>query len=61
MRTTIYVVGGRDALVRAWEVISSGPAPHRPTSTLLGVSLLGYPDQLVEIDGVAALPGPAGT
>jgi hypothetical protein len=31
-------------------------APHRPPSTLLGVSLLGYPDQLVEIEAVAAAP-----
>jgi len=25
-------------------------------STLLGVAVLGYPDQLFEIDGIAALP-----
>ncbi len=57
VRTTIYVVGERADLVRAWTVIESGLAPHRPPSTLLGVSVLGYPDQLVEIDGVAALRG----
>ncbi len=56
VRTTIYVVGERDDLVAAWAVISAGLAPHRPPSTLLGVSVLGYPDQLVEIDGVAAIP-----
>jgi hypothetical protein len=43
----------------AWEVVSSGLAPSRPPSTLLGVTVLGYPDQLVEIDGVATLPGRA--
>ena len=56
VRTTIYVVGDRDDLVRAWDVISSGLAPARPPGTLLGVTVLGYPDQLVEIDGIAALP-----
>jgi enamine deaminase RidA (YjgF/YER057c/UK114 family) len=57
VRTTIYVVGGRDDLVRVWDVVAAGLAPHRPPGTLLGVSVLGYPDQLVEIDGIAALPG----
>jgi enamine deaminase RidA (YjgF/YER057c/UK114 family) len=56
VRTTIYVVGPRTDLVRVWEVVASGLAPHRPPSTLLGVSVLGYPDQLVEIDGIAARP-----
>ena len=39
-------------LVRVWNVVSArlGRAP----STLLGVSFLGYPDQLVEIEAVAA-------
>jgi enamine deaminase RidA (YjgF/YER057c/UK114 family) len=57
VRTTIYVVGDRADLVTAWEVIRDGLAPHRPPSTLLGVAVLGYPDQLVEIDGIAARPG----
>jgi enamine deaminase RidA (YjgF/YER057c/UK114 family) len=56
VRTTIYVVGDRDDLVGVWEIIAAGLAPHRPPSTLLGVSALGYRDQLVEIDGIAALP-----
>jgi enamine deaminase RidA (YjgF/YER057c/UK114 family) len=54
VKTTIYVVGEERAdLVRAWDVISArlGRAP----STLLGVSFLGYPDQLVEIEAVAAV------
>jgi enamine deaminase RidA (YjgF/YER057c/UK114 family) len=59
LKTTIYVVAEERAdLVRVWDVISErlGRAP----STLLGVSLLGYPDQLVEIEAVAgegARPG----
>jgi enamine deaminase RidA (YjgF/YER057c/UK114 family) len=56
VRTTIYVVGHRGDLVRAWDTISAGLAPFRPPSTLVGVAVLGYPDQLVEIDGVASLP-----
>lgn len=53
LKTTIYVVAGeREDLVRVWNVVSArlGRAP----STLLGVSFLGYPDQLVEIEAVAA-------
>lgn len=54
VKTTIYVIGEERAdLVRVWDVVSGrlGRAP----STLLGVSLLGYPDQLVEIEAVAAV------
>jgi enamine deaminase RidA (YjgF/YER057c/UK114 family) len=54
VKTTIYVVGQERAdLVRAWDVVAErlGRAP----STLLGVSFLGYPDQLVEIEAVAAV------
>jgi enamine deaminase RidA (YjgF/YER057c/UK114 family) len=60
VRTTIYVVGERNDLVTAWEVIKDGLAPHRPPSTLLGVAVLGYPNQLVEIDGIAARPDDTG-
>ena len=52
LKTTIYVVAAERAdLVRVWEAVSArlGRAP----STLLGVSFLGYPDQLVEIEAVA--------
>ncbi len=56
VRTTIYVVGERADLVTAWNVISGGFEPHRPPSTLLGVTVLGYEHQLVEIDALAALP-----
>jgi enamine deaminase RidA (YjgF/YER057c/UK114 family) len=56
VRTTIYVVGDRDDLVTVWDVVRARLAPHRPPSTLLGVTVLGYPDQLVEVDGIAALP-----
>lgn len=55
VRTTVYVVGDTERLVEVWNVVSSRLAPHRPASTLLGVAALGYPGQLVEIDGIAAL------
>lgn len=56
VKTTIYVVGDREDLVRAWDVVAARVAPHRPPSTLLGVALLGYPEQLVEIEGMAVPP-----
>jgi enamine deaminase RidA (YjgF/YER057c/UK114 family) len=52
VKLTIYVVGQeREDLVRAWNVAS--PLLGRAPSTLLGVSFLGYPDQLVEIEAIA--------
>jgi enamine deaminase RidA (YjgF/YER057c/UK114 family) len=47
VKTTVYVVGDREDLVAVWNVVAAGLAPHRPPSTLLGVSVLGYPGQLV--------------
>jgi len=56
LKTTIYVVAeDRSDLTRAWNVISERLG--RVPSTLLGVSLLGYPDQLVEIEAIACAPG----
>jgi enamine deaminase RidA (YjgF/YER057c/UK114 family) len=52
LKTTIYVAGStRRDLVRAWDAVA--PRLGRAPSTLLGVSFLGYPDQLVEIEAVA--------
>jgi enamine deaminase RidA (YjgF/YER057c/UK114 family) len=54
LKTTVYVVAEeRNDLVRVWNVVAEhlGRAP----STLLGVSFLGYRDQLVEIEAVAAV------
>jgi enamine deaminase RidA (YjgF/YER057c/UK114 family) len=58
VRTTVYVASSaqRD-LVAAWEVVRDAFAPHDRPSTLLGVAALGYDDQPVEVDAVAALPG----
>ena len=52
VKTTVFVVAQQRAeLTRVWNVVCTrlGRAP----STLLGVSLLGYPDQLVEIEAIA--------
>ncbi len=56
LKTTVYVVGKSEAdLATVWKVVqASALAPA--ASTLLGVALLGYPGQLVEIEAVAALP-----
>lgn len=57
-RTTIYVVAReRQDLVAVWDVVRAAFGSHDAPSTLLGVSLLGYPDQLVEIEAVAVAPG----
>ena len=54
LKTTVYVVAqDRSELVRTWSVVEEAFAPASPPSTLLGVSLLGYPDQLVEVEAVA--------
>ena len=57
LKTTVYVASSAQPdLVRAWEVIAAAFAPARPPSTLLGVAVLGYTGQLVEIEAVALAP-----
>jgi len=56
-KSTIYVAStNRDDLVDVWHVVSAAFGDHDAPSTLLGVSLLGYPEQLVEIEAVAVRP-----
>ncbi|HEY1819643.1 MAG TPA: Rid family hydrolase [Trebonia sp.] len=45
----------RADLVAAWEVVRDSFGTHDAPSTLLGVTVLGYTDQLVEIEAVAAV------
>lgn len=45
----------REDLVAAWEVVRDSFAGHDVPSTLMGVTVLGYKDQLVEIEAVAAV------
>ncbi len=55
VRTTVYVATTRrEDLVTAWGVVRRAFGDHDPPSTLLGVAVLGYPDQLVEVEAVAA-------
>lgn len=62
--TRVLVASGRqEDLVAAWDVVHAAFGSHDVPSTLLGVAALGYDDQLVEIEAVAAvaadLDGPA--
>jgi len=47
-------------LVAAWEVVRDAFGDHDVPSTLLGVTVLGYDRQLVEIEAIAVLTGPEG-
>ncbi len=56
LKTTVFVASAERAdLVAAWDVIRAAFGDHDAPSTLLGVSVLGYPGQLVEIEAVAAV------
>ncbi|MFE3456094.1 RidA family protein [Nocardiopsis aegyptia] len=53
-KSTVYVASSRQRdLVEAWEVVRSYMGDHDAPSTLLGVTVLGYDDQLVEVEAVA--------
>jgi len=54
LKTTVYVASAdRRDLVTVWDVVHAAIGEHEPPSTLLGVSVLGYSGQLVEIEAVA--------
>jgi enamine deaminase RidA (YjgF/YER057c/UK114 family) len=56
VKTTVYVASqDRADLVAAWDVIRRAFGDHDAPSTLLGVAVLGYPGQLVEVEAIAAL------
>jgi hypothetical protein len=56
LKTTVYVATQRqEDLLAAWEVVRRHFGSHDAPSTLLGVSVLGYRGQLVEVEAVAAL------
>jgi hypothetical protein len=55
----VYVASSQRAdLVAAWTVVRAAFGDHDPPSTLLGVQVLGYPDQLVEVEAIAIQPNP---
>jgi len=54
LKTTVYVAtSNQEDLVVAWDEVAAGFGEHDPPSTLVGVTVLGYPDQLVEIEAIA--------
>ena len=55
VKTTVYVVAHEQAhLLEVWDVVRESPLAGAP-STLLGVAMLGYAGQLVEVEAVAAV------
>jgi enamine deaminase RidA (YjgF/YER057c/UK114 family) len=55
VKTTVYVATTDDAdLAVAWRLVEEVFGAPGPPSTLLGVAVLGWPGQLVEIEAVAA-------
>jgi enamine deaminase RidA (YjgF/YER057c/UK114 family) len=57
VKTTVYVAShDRADLVAAWDVVRRHFGRHDAPSTLVGVTMLGYEGQLVEIEAIAALP-----
>jgi enamine deaminase RidA (YjgF/YER057c/UK114 family) len=56
VKSTVYVATQRqEDLLAAWEVVRRWFGDHDAPSTLLGVAVLGYNDQLVEVEAIAAL------
>lgn len=54
--TRVLVASSSQAdLVTAWDVVHAAFGSHDVPSTLLGVTVLGYDDQLVEIEAIAAV------
>ena len=59
VRSVVYVVGDdRAVLSRAWHRLAASVIGDAlgPASTLLGVTRLGFPGQLVEVDLTVSLP-----
>lgn len=54
LKTTVYVATtDRADLDAAWDVVREAFGEHDAPSTLVGVTVLGYPEQLVEVEAVA--------
>jgi enamine deaminase RidA (YjgF/YER057c/UK114 family) len=54
--TRVLVASSNRAdLVATWEVVRDSFGEHDVPSTLIGVTVLGYADQLVEIEAIAAV------
>ncbi|MFI7635068.1 RidA family protein [Nonomuraea sp. NPDC049400] len=60
VKTTVYVASTEQAdLGAAWKVYREYMGEHDVPSTLLGVTVLGYSHQLVEVEAVAVIDRPA--
>ncbi|MDA8322471.1 MAG: RidA family protein [Actinomycetota bacterium] len=58
LKTTVYVASAdRGDLYDAWQVVRDSFGEHDAPSTLLGVAVLGWAGQLVEIEAIAVAPG----
>ncbi|WP_025134716.1 RidA family protein [Leucobacter sp. PH1c] len=58
IQTRVLVASTRQQdLVDTWEVVRDAFGAHDVPSTLMGVTVLGYDDQLVEIEAIAAVAG----
>jgi enamine deaminase RidA (YjgF/YER057c/UK114 family) len=58
LKTTVYVASADPSdLYDVWQVVRTAFGAHDAPSTLLGVSALGYRDQLVEVEAVALAGG----
>jgi enamine deaminase RidA (YjgF/YER057c/UK114 family) len=58
LKTTVYVASAdRSDLLAAWDVVHAAFGEHDAPSTLLGVTTLGYQDQLVEVEAIARTGG----
>ena len=54
--TRVLVASAHRAdLVKVWDVVRAAFGGHDVPSTLMGVTVLGYRDQLVEIEAIAAV------
>jgi enamine deaminase RidA (YjgF/YER057c/UK114 family) len=54
LKTTVYVASADQGdLYNVWQVVAAAFGEHDAPSTLLGVTVLGYTNQLVEIEAVA--------
>jgi enamine deaminase RidA (YjgF/YER057c/UK114 family) len=57
VKTTVFVATTQRAdLSVVWNVVRAAFGDHDAPSTLLGVTVLGYPDQLVEVEAIAISP-----
>lgn len=57
--TRVLVASDRqEDLVTAWRVVRDAFGDHDVPSTLMGVTVLGYSDQLVEVEAIAAVVDP---